>query len=134
MNLLLDTHILLWAFNNDPKLSQKAKDLINKDKNKIFYSVISMWEVAIKHAKSPNLMNISGTEFMHYCEQAGLKKLPIEERHVCALETLDKRENSPEHNDPFDRMLLSQAKADCMMLLTHDKKFSFYDEPFVAIV
>lgn len=134
MQLLLDTHILLWTFNNDPKLSNKAKEMIDNFGNKIFYSVISMWEVTIKHMKSPNSMRVSGTEFMHYCEQAGFKKLPVDERHVCALETLNKKENSPEHNDPFDRMLLSQAKSDGLLLLTHDKKFSFYDEPYVAIV
>lgn len=134
MDLLLDTHILLWTFNNDPKLSKKTQDIIKNADSTIFYSIISMWEVAIKHKKSPDLMNTSGTEFMHYCEMAGFKKLPIDDRHICALETLEKKNGMPEHNDPFDRMLISQAKADGMLLLTHDQKFSFYDEPYIAIV
>ena len=79
-------------------------------------------------------LNISGTEFMHYCEQAGYKKLPIDEKHILALETLEKKENSPEHNDPFDRILLSQAKSETMNLLTCDKSFSYYNEPYYAIL
>lgn len=134
MDFLLDTHILLWTFNDDPKLAKNARDIISDKNNTIYYSVISMWEVAIKHMKSPSQMNTSGSEFLHYCEMAGFKKLPIDDRHVCALETLEKKPGTPPHNDPFDRMLISQAKADCMMFLTHDKSFSFYDEPYVAIV
>jgi len=132
MNILADTHILYWLFNDDPQLSAKAKEYLNKGENKIYYSVLSMWEVAIKH--NIGKMNFSGTEFMHYCEQAGFIKLPFDDRHIVALETLEKKENTPEHNDPFDRGLLAQAKADCLTLLTHDKKFAFYDEPYYAIV
>lgn len=132
MEILLDTHIILWDLFDPEKLPKKTVDFLLDDENVFYYSIASMWEVAIKHATGK--LDVSGTEFMHYCEQAGFKKLPIDERHVCALETLDKKENTPEHNDPFDRMLLSQAKADGLLFITHDKKFSFYDEPYVSIV
>lgn len=131
MEILADTHILYWLFNNDPMLSKKAKEYLSKG-NKIYYSVISMWEISIKHKTGK--MNFSGTEFMHYCEQSGFIKLPFDDRHVVALETLEKMEGTPPHNDPFDQALLAQAKADGMMLLTHDQKFKYYDEPYVAIV
>lgn len=132
MNILADTHILYWLFNDDPQLSNNAKKLLLEDGNKVYYSILSMWEIAIKHRIGK--MNFSGTEFMHYCEQAGFLKLPFDDRHVVALETLDKKTETPPHNDPFDQGLLAQAKADGIMLLTHDKKFEYYDEPYVIIV
>lgn len=132
MDILADTHILYWLFNEDPKLSKNAlKQLTNKE-NKIYYSVISMWEIAIKHKIGK--MNFSGTEFLHYCEQAGFIKLPFDDRHIVALENLEKKEGAPEHNDPFDNALLAQAKADNLLLLTHDSKFLVFDEPYYSIV
>ena len=126
MDFLFDTHLLLWALEGSEKLPKKAFEVLMNPKNQIFYSVASMWEVSIKNEKKK--LNISGTEFMHYCEQAGYKKLPIDEKHILALETLEKKENSPEHNDPFDRILLSQAKSETIQLLTCDKSFLFYNE------
>lgn len=132
MEMLLDTHILLWMFYEPEKLSDKIVNCLSTTNNKYYYSTISMWEVAVKH-KSGKL-GPSGTEFMHYCEQAGFIKLPFDDRHVVALETLEKKTETPPHNDPFDQALLAQAKADGMTLLTHDKKFALYDEPNIAIV
>lgn len=132
MNILADTHILYWLFNSDPQLSEKAKQILMDEKNTVYYSILSMWEIAIKHKIGK--MNFSGTEFMHYCEQAGFQKLPFDERHVVALETLEKKPETPPHNDPFDHGLLAQAKADCLMLLSHDHKFAYYDEPYITIV
>lgn len=132
MELLLDTHILLWALTDDDRLPVKARELIENQKNSIYYSIASMWEVSIKNALKK--LPVSGVDFMHYCEQAGFRKLPVDDRHVASLETLSKKENTPPHNDPFDRILLSQAKADCMLFVTHDEKFACYDEPVLAIV
>jgi len=132
MEMLLDTHLLLWMFFDPDKISTKAIEYLNSKKNTYYYSTISMWEVAIKHKTGK--LGPSGTEFMHYCEQSGFIKLPFDDRHIVALETLEKKENTPPHNDPFDQALLAQAKADGMMLITHDQKFKYYDEPYVAIV
>lgn len=132
MDCLIDTHILLWFFFEPEKLTEQMKNFLLKPENKIYYSILSMWEVAIKH-KSGKL-GPDGTEFMHYCEQSGFTKLPFDDRHVVALETLEKKENSPAHNDPFDQALLAQAKGDCLLLISHDKKFAYYDEPYVQIV
>lgn len=64
----------------------------------------------------------------------GFIKLPIDDRHVCALETLHEKEENKGHADPFDRILLAQAKGDGMTLITHDDKFSLYDEPYIYLV
>lgn len=134
MEILLDTHILLWTLNGDTKLSDKAKEIIFSKNNTIYYSIISFWEIAIKHKAKPYSMGTSGTELFHYCEQAGFKELVLNEKHIIALETIEKIEETPPHNDPFDKILLAQAKGDGMLLLTHDKCFSYYDEPYYRIV
>lgn len=134
MEFLLDTHIILWTMFKPYNLSQKAIDILCNSKNKFYYSIASMWEIAIKHRKHPQVITRSGTEFMHYCEAMGFIKLPIDDRHVCALETLHEKEENKGHADPFDRILLAQAKGDDMTLLTHDNKFSFYDESYVYLV
>ena len=134
MNFLLDTHLLLWLFNDDYRLSDKVKSLMQNPYYTFYYSTVSVWEVAIKHAKNPKNMNTSGALFIQYCEQAGFKKLELDDRHVIALETLRLKENAAEHKDPFDKILLSQAKADGLTFVTHDDKFSIFDEPNVYLV
>ena len=134
MEFLLDTHIILWALFKPYNLSQKAISVLSNKENEFYYSIASMWEVAIKHRKHPKAITRSGTEFMHYCEAMGFTKLPIDDRHVCALETIHEKEGFKGHDDPFDRILLAQAKGDGMTLLTHDSKFSYYDEPYVYLV
>ena len=134
MEFLLDTHIILWALFKPYNLSQKAISVLSNKENEFYYSIASMWEVAIKHRKHPKAITRSGTEFMHYCEAMGFTKLPIDDRHVCALETIHEKEGFKDHDDPFDRILLAQAKGDGMTLLTHDSKFSYYDEPYVYLV
>jgi PIN domain nuclease of toxin-antitoxin system len=134
MEFLLDTHIIMWTVFSPERISEKTKAILTNPENKFYYSVASMWEVAIKHRKHPKAIQHSGVEFMHYCEAMGFKKLPIDDRHVCALETLQEKEGFKGHDDPFDRLLLAQAKGDAMTLLTHDSKFSLYDEPYVYLV
>lgn len=134
MEFLLDTHIILWTLFKPHNLSQKAIDILSNKENDFYYSIASMWEVAIKHRKHPRAITRSGTEFMHYCEAMGFNRIPIEDRHVCSLETLREKEGCKGQDDPFDRILLAQAKEDGMTLLTHDSKFAFYDEPYVYLV
>ena len=133
MEILLDTQIALWTLNDDSRLTDEAKEIILNPRHKIFYSIVSMWEVGIKHSDGKS-MPISATEFMHYCEASGFERLSLEDRHVCAYETLHRDENACEHKDPFDKMLLAQAKADGMLLITHDSKFAGWNEPYVRLV
>ena len=128
--LLLDTHIILWMILGDERLSQKARDLIKQSIGSIYYSIASMWEVQIKHALGK--LPISGVEFMHYCEQSGYHKLPVDDLHVVELANLVRDESAPPHNDPFDKIMLSQAKAEGFTFLTHDPFFRGYKEPCVV--
>ena len=126
-DVLLDTHIIIWAMLNDSRLNDKMLKVILNPENRIFYSIASMWEVQIKYALKK--MPISGIEFMHYCEQSGYHKLPIDDSHICELAGLVRDESAPPHNDPFDRIMLSQAKAEGFSFLTHDSLFRGYNEP-----
>ena len=130
--LLLDTHIILWAILNDARLTDKMRNYILNPDNQIYYSIASMWEAQIKYGRKK--LPISGIEFMHFCEQAGYHKLPVDDLHVKELAGLERDESAPSHNDPFDRILLSQAKAEGFTFLTHDPFFRGYNEPCVVEV
>lgn len=75
MRILLDTHILLWALSNDARLPKKARELIVDKENEIYYSVISLCEVEIKHLAHPDMMPVSAEEISGYCEQSGYKQI-----------------------------------------------------------
>ena len=130
--LLLDTHIILWAILRDPRLTEKIKGYLLNPNNEIYYSIASMWEVQIKYDRKK--LPISGIEFMHYCEQSGYHKLPVDDLHVKELAGLERDQAAPPHNDPFDRIMLSQAKAEGFTFLTHDPFFRGYNKPCVVEV
>ncbi len=134
MKVLIDTHIAIWAVLNDPKLPSKAKDIILDKENDIFYSTASVWEITIKHMLHPNKLRMNGNLLEKGCEENGYLVLPILNKNVSALETLKRSENAPRHNDPFDRIMVAQAKAEGFMFLTHDSLIPYYDEPFIISV
>ena len=123
MNLLLDTHILLWALTEDTRLPAKAREMILDEKNAIYYSTVSVWEIAIKHANHPDNVEMTGKEFAEACRDAGYLPLAI-----------TRQEGAPPHHDPFDRMLIAQAKEENMSLVTHDGLLPYYNEKCVIAV
>ena len=131
MNLLLDTHLLIWALNDDPKLPQAARDLILDPDNTIYYSAASILEVSIKHSNHPDNVPFNGKTLSQYCREAGFLPLEIREKHVLALETLTRPDTAPPHRDPFDRILLAQAKNENLSFLTHDELIPYYKEPCI---
>ncbi len=128
MNLLLDTHILIWALCDDVRLSEKARDLILDADNVIYYSPVSVWEVSLKHALHPDNVSFTSREMARFAQEAGFLSLTMRDRHVFAAETLVRKKNAPEHHDPFDRLLVGQAKAENMSFLTHDALLPDYEE------
>ena len=133
MNLLIDTHIAIWALQDSRDLPQKARLLIENPRNKVVYSVITPWEIEIKHGKHPNRFLADGRRLARLCDEAGFECLPVLSRHIDELRTLiPSRETG--HSDPFDRMLICQAKAEGMMLVTHDQRLAAYGEPCVLVV
>lgn len=128
MRLLLDTHIALWAFADDAQLPALARALLLDDGNDVYCSVAAACEVAVKHDTHPDRMRVSGSEFERYRAASGFKELSIEARHVLALESLRRGQHAPRHNDPFDRIMLAQAKADGLFLVSHDSLLRGYGE------
>lgn len=134
LRILLDTHIALWAIADTGKLSNEVIRLLESKDNEVFYSVASVWEVAIKHKVRPEQMPVSEEAFVDLCEKTGFTQLSIETSHIFALKTLGRSANAPKHNDPFDRMLLAQAKCEGLKLMTHDLMIPYYGETCVMSV
>lgn len=134
MKILLDTHIALWALSDDERLPILAKQLIDNKANTIMYSVISPWEVQIKHSNKPDRMPLDAFDFIASCGEADYHSLPVTNEAVLQLGTLSRSEESMPHNDPFDRIMICQAKANDLVFLTHDAKLDGYNEPCVLCV
>ncbi len=134
MNILLDTHIAIWAISNHPNLSNKACDLITNYNNNIYYSSVSVWEVLLKCNSPKNNLRLTADDFVDYCDKAGYYQLNMVSKHVIEAQKLYESNGDNKHKDPFDRMLLAQAKAENYVLLTHDQSFLLYNEKCVIKV
>ena len=128
MRLLLDTHVALWAIVDSPRLAEHARNLILDPTNSIYISTASVWEITIKHMLGKGDMPVSGTQAAAHFQAAGYIELPIVNAHVALLETLP-----PHHADPFDRLLIAQALAEPLRLLTHDATLKFYSDSIILV-
>jgi PIN domain nuclease of toxin-antitoxin system len=128
MNILLDTHVALWAITNDPKLSINARNQIASPRATVWVSVTSLWEIAIKFALGRGDMPISGMDALNYFKDAGYSLLSIEPEHAIAVETLPHH-----HQDPFDRLLVAQALVEPMRLITHDATVARYSDSIILV-
>lgn len=122
MKLLLDTHILLWAADDNPALSREARDVIEDADNTLYFSVASIWEVVIKKALGREDFQVDARVLRRNLLDAGYEELSIEASHVIEVSRLP-----PLHNDPFDRILIGQATAEGIVLLTHDTRIRQYN-------
>ncbi len=123
MNLLLDTHVLIWVFSQDSRLSQTATEAIRDGRNLVFVSAATAWEIAIK--KALGKLRVPGNY------QEGLRRyrftpLDITTEHALAVEKLP-----PHHKDPFDRMLIAQVQIERLTLVTHDPNMKAYGIPII---
>jgi len=124
VNLLLDTHLLLWAAAQPDLLSREALALIEDQSNALVFSVASLWEVAIKRALDRADFRTDAGVLRAGLLANGYAELPVEGRHVLSLTTLP-----PLHADPFDRILIAQAMAEGLILLTADRRVADYGGP-----
>ena len=128
MNILLDTHVALWAITDNPNLSKVARDLIQSPRTEVWISAASIWEIAIKRSLSRGAMPVSSEDAVRYFRESGYQFLAVEPEHAIAVEKLP-----PHHQDPFDRILVAQALVEPMRLITHDEKVSRYSETILRI-
>ena len=112
---------------------EKAISMIDDiENNTVFYSLASVWETEIKN--SLGKLPISGQQFSDYCSEAGFVYLPIEEKHIFALKSLKRDSSLKNHNDPFDRIMLAQAKTEGYSFITHDSLIASYNEKCIIYV
>jgi len=124
MKLLLDTHLLLWAASDPDRLSRKARGLIADPANRLFFSVVSLWEVVIKSAMGRTDFSVDAQALRLGLVANDYQELHIRGEHVLAVASLPNR-----HKDPFDRMLVAQAIAEGLTLLTSDEAVAAYGCP-----
>ena len=117
--LLLDTHLLLWAVSAPQKLSLATRKRL--DACEVFVSAASIWEVSIKAALGK--LDADPAALLAEIEPAGFRLLPVTGEHAAAVARLP-----PIHNDPFDRMLVAQAKTEPLLLLTNDAALAGYGD------
>ena len=134
MKLMLDTHVLLWTISNDERLSPRARRLIEDRDNDIFYSVVCLWEVQIKHQSHPDKMQLDASRLLDYCRRSGFRQVSVQAPHVLALGSLERHADAKPHHDPFDRIMICQASSEGMLFLTHDKRLAEYTDPCVFAV
>ncbi len=123
MKYLLDTQIVIWAMVGSPRLSDRARGILENVENEFFVSAASVWETAIKHAIKPDEIPVTSEQMVRFCRASGIVELPICFSHSQRISSLPMH-----HNDPFDRMLVAQAEEDGLRLLSHDGKLPLYGE------
>ena len=128
MNLLLDTHLLLWAAGAPDRLPAVARDLIEDPGNILIFSVASLWEIAIKRGLGRDDFRVDPRLLRRGLIDNGYAELAITSEHVVTVDSLP-----PLHRDPFDRLLIAQATAEGVTLLTSDKALAAYPGPIRAV-
>ncbi|MBO6215068.1 MAG: type II toxin-antitoxin system VapC family toxin [Lachnospiraceae bacterium] len=123
MNILLDTHIAIWAISNHYSLAEKAKTLITDPDNAIYFSSVSVWEVLLKHDSPKSNLNLTPEDFVAYCEESGYYHLNMKSKHVLTAATLDISKIDKDQRDPFDRLLLTYPNSVSAILTTQTVVF-----------
>lgn len=125
MNVLVDSHILLWSAFEPEKLSSNLIDIIGATDNIVSVSIVSMWEIAIKQSVG----KLSIPESFHHTiyHESSFNILPVYPAHIEQYTQLPLL-----HRDPFDRMLVAQAQHEKLIIATHDPMISKYDVQIVA--
>ena len=124
MQLLLDTHLLLWAVVEPERLDVALVGMLEDPLNTPVFSVVSLWELVIKRGLDRPDFQMEPSLLRQALLEAGWRELPVEAHHALAVGQLP-----PLHRDPFDRLLLAQAQADGLLLITADQQLAQYPGP-----
>jgi PIN domain nuclease of toxin-antitoxin system len=124
VKILADTHILLWASDHPNKLSKDAVSLLSDLKNELFFSPLSIWEVAVKGALGRKDFQFDPRVLRRDLLDNGYTELPLTSEHALAVQGLP-----PLHKDPIDRLLVAQATVEGILFLTVDRQIAKYPGP-----
>ena len=116
MRILFDTHTLLWFLEDNPRLPDDIRDLLLRQDSQLFFSSVSILEVAIKHSLKPEAMPCTADAVYADALASGILEVPFVSHHAREVGNLPWI-----HRDPFDRMLIAQARKDGFQLLSHDE-------------
>ena len=122
MDILLDTHALIWFINGDTFLPEKAIVLIKDIKTNCYVSIASIWEIAIKLSLGKLELNGDLKDISRIMEQHQIELLPIAFDHIQKLMSLEYH-----HRDPFDRIIISQGLVENLIIITKDENFPKYN-------
>ena len=128
MKLLLDTHILLWAAGHPEKLSRPTRTLLTTPENSLFFSAASIWEIVIKLGLGREDFRVDPYRLRKMLLAHEYTELPVSAEHALRVDSLP-----PLHKDPFDRLLLAQARSEGMLLLTVDASIAQYKESVLNV-
>jgi len=122
MKYLLDTHVLLWFLSQQNKISSQVLEQCSDPANQPYFSLTSIWEIQIKHQLGKLTLDIPIQKIIHTANEKNILSLDIKEQHILLLDNLPYH-----HKDPFDRLIIAQAKAEKMTLISADKIIKQYD-------
>ena len=128
VKILVDTHILLWMPQDSPCLSHEVRNLFANSDTELYYSSVSISEISVKHRVHPEEMPLTGDEVVDLMPNLGCTPLDFKASHAATMDGLPMH-----HRDPFDRMLLAQAKTEGMKLMSHDRQFPQYGDFVIAV-
>jgi PIN domain nuclease of toxin-antitoxin system len=128
VKLLLDTRILLWVAGSPEKLSESTRTLLISPDNSLFFSAASIWEIVIKLGLGRKDFKADPYRLRKMLVLNGYAEVPVTSEHALKVDSLP-----PLHKDPFDRLLLAQARAEGMTLLTVDSVVAQYQDSVVKV-
>lgn len=129
MSILIDTHVFLWAAGIQGKLSSGARSILEDPEQPIFFSAVSAWEIAVKWSKGRlDLPSKPSEVVQHIVSTANFTQLGIGIRDACFVAELPFH-----HKDPFDRLLIAQARTNGLRLMTADPILERYDVDVIAL-
>ena len=124
MRFLVDSQLLLWAVGEPERLSARARKLFSDPQNELMFSAASLWEIAIKASLGRTDFQVDARVLFRTLLDKGYEELPVTSRHAMGVDALPSL-----HKDPFDRLLLAQALAEGLVLLTTDSRLAEYPGP-----
>lgn len=131
MNSLIDTHTFLWSVSDPDRLGKKARTVLEDPNNSIWISVVSFWEISLKHAVGKlDLVNVLPEAFPDIAKQMQFEVLNLSALEAATFYKLPKMS----HKDPFDRLIIWQAIQQKLPIISKDKQFIAYKELGLKVI
>ena len=126
MNLLIDTHAVIWFITDNDSLPRKTKEIIENKDNNCYISIDSYWEIAIKYSIGRLDLKVDLETIFKIIEESGFKTLPMTTVHILKNAGLKLH-----HQDPFDRIIIAQSLSENLTVITKDGLFKNYEIPIL---